>query len=40
MYTLYTVMDAVQEKVKFIEIKSEFFLPVDKCTLYWKIGVY
>ena len=25
MYTPYTVMDAVQEKVKFIEIKSDFF---------------
>ena len=24
MYTPYTVMDAVQEKVEFIEIKSEF----------------
>ena len=29
MYTPYTVMDAVQEKVEFIEIKSEFFLPVE-----------
>jgi hypothetical protein len=33
-------MDAGQERVEFIEIKSEFFLPVYKCTLYWKIGIY